>query len=212
MHAIDTALESRIFENIIVSSDDPDILEQAYSARLESRGKFEAPVIIHRRPRRLADDRTQIKHVCKFLLTQCYKPSDVFCLLTPCNPFRTAEDLRKAYDLLWKRGANYVMSVVRATPPPQWAMRRKGWFIEPFMGHEYLKQAQRLEPLYIHDGGFIFARTRVFLKEFDMDFRGSKCLPYIMRRSCDIDTADDLALAEVMMRRLLDGKQDKELG
>ena len=60
--------------------------------------------------------------------------------------------------------------------------------------------SQNLENLYIHDGMFIFADKEVFLEEFDLDFYGSKCLPYITE-SMDIDTQNDLEYARWLMRQ-----------
>jgi len=204
--AIDTALEAQIFGKIIVSSDDEEIVEMAYDSRVKPMELYHkyGLVIPHYRPKSLAEDNIQIRQLVRYLIST-YSCGPIFCVLTPCNPFRTAQDIRECYDLIFKKKANYVMSVKRASPPPQWACRIENKFLEMWQGHRDLKRAQELEPLYYHDGGVIFAVTEAFLHEFDKDFHGTRCYPYFMKHSLDIDTKEDLMLAEVIMARIGDG-------
>lgn len=196
-YAIEAAGDSEIFEKIIVTSDDEDILELAYELATPI-GKY--PILLHKRPKRLAKDTVQLRYLVQFL-TRIYKIGDTFCLLIACNPFRTAEDLQKAWDILWAKNANYVMSVVRCSPPPQWALKRdrKGFLDLYLPPQEAIQQSQKLEPLYTHDGSFIFARTKVFLNEFNLDFHGSRCLGYPVERSVDIDEESDYLYAKFLM-------------
>uniref|UniRef100_A0A6H1ZUP9 Putative cytidylyltransferase n=1 Tax=viral metagenome TaxID=1070528 RepID=A0A6H1ZUP9_9ZZZZ len=188
-HAIDVAKESGVFGEIVVSSDDEEILEIAYESKVSP----------HLRPKRLADDRTQVRHLINFLLG-VYPMTDIFCVMIPCNPFRTVGDLRNAYKLMFDKKANYVMSVVKAHPPPQWACQiKKGW-LQFYGDYANLIQSQRLEPLYYHNGAFVFARTETFLKEIDKDFHGSKCYPYIMEGGVDINYPEDYICAKVLWK------------
>ncbi len=196
--AVETAGESGVFSRILVTSDDEDILEEVYEM-MPPNGEY--PVMPHYRPKRLAKDTVQIRHVVRFL-TRIYVMPEVFCILIACNPFRTPEDLKRGWELLWAKDANYVMSTVKCSPPPQWAKRiNKKGFLEPYLEQEYQKQSQKLEPLFVHDGGFVFARTQAFLNEFNMDFHGSKCYPYFMERSMDIDTQEQYEYAKHLMER-----------
>ena len=190
MHAIDVAKASDIFSMIIVSSDDEDVLEMAY----------EAGVFPHKRPAFLLKPSLQMKDICLFVMKLSQVPkADVFCLLPPPNPFRTAKDLRDGYEMIWEKDANYVMTVVRSLPPPQLGLRMAKGYLVPERGFEYIKQAQKLEPLYRHDGAFIFARREVFEIEYEYGFYGSKVLPMILpRKTIDIDTEDDLLYARYL--------------
>lgn len=188
-YAIDVAKESDIFGKVIVTSDDMEILEMGY----------ESGCLIHKRPYTLASDTAQIKHLCQFLLMAMGAP-DVFCVLIPCNPFRTAEELKRGYELIWEKDANYVVSVVKCSPPPQWTLKLNKGFLEPLMGYDKMIPAQKLPPLYQHEGSFIFARSEAFFREIDKDFFGSKCLPYIIDRpTVDIDTQEDYLFAKYLM-------------
>ncbi len=197
MYAVEAALESGIFERVILTTNDVEIIKTAYEKRIGLTDKS-INLLINYRPRMLCQDDVQVKTVCQYILN-CYKtPHDVFAVLIPCNPFITAEDIRNCYDLVFKRKANYIMSVKRC-PPLQWAVRKEGHHIVPFMGHEYLKRTQDLDQLYIHDGGIIFANVKTFYEEIEMDFHGSKCYPYFMKQSLDIDTKEDYEYAKFLI-------------
>ena len=199
MYAVEAALDSKIFKQIIVSTNDPEIIRLVYDRRIKKEDK-KVNLMINYRPRLLCQDNVPIKDVCLFLL-KAYQFNDTFCVLTPNNPFVTGKEIRECYELLFKRSANYIMSVKRCHPPPQWSMTNNH-YLEPFMGHEYLKQTQKLEPLYVADGGIIMVRSQAFLQEFDMDFRGSKCYPYFLKHSLDIDTCSDYSHAKFLMEKM----------
>jgi len=193
-YAIEVAVESKLFALVIVSSDSREILELAYE---HFHGGLVQP---HKRPSGLAGDDIEIKTVCRFIL-ETYRPCEEFCLLQPSNPFRTAEDIKSAYKLLMDTDANYVMSVKPYSHPPQWALSIQDKYIKPYWDKETIKQSQDLEPLYVCDGGIIFAKVKAFLGEFNLGFYGSKAMPYFLKQSVDIDTAEDLAYAEYLMSK-----------
>lgn len=202
-HAIDVAVESELFDKVFVNSDDEDILELAYRYMKGSIASTEnvTHVLPIKRPRLLCQSQVQIRDLVRFHIYQ-FKRGNILCVLVPCNPFRTVEDLKAGWDILWKKKANYVLSIKRQTPPPQWAMRKRGKYLEPFLGHGYLRTSQELEPLYVHDGVFVWARVEPFLKEADMDFHGSKCAYYETPRiSVDIDTPEDFEYARWILEK-----------
>jgi CMP-N-acetylneuraminic acid synthetase len=196
-YAIESAIESNIFDKICVSSDDDEILDIAryYGANLALK-----------RPSFLSSDNVQIKDVCVYLLEyfldQGIKYKD-FGVLLVTNPLRTAKDIKEAYRLFKTKDANYVMSLVPFSHPPQRAVSIRSGFVEPFFGIEYMKQTQLLEILYRHDGSIIFAKSDTFLKT--REFYGEGVIPYLMpaERSVDIDTPIDLAWAEFLISQKL---------
>jgi CMP-N-acetylneuraminic acid synthetase len=183
IYPIEVALKSGLFKTVIVSSDSLDILEMSY----------EAGAMLHKRPIGLCTDKTQMKHVVKYLV-EIYE-CDSFCVLTPCNPFVTSEDLINGYKMLIEKKANYVLSVIR-TSPVEYALKLKDGFIEPRM----LKRSQEYETTYYCDGGFIFARSEAFEHEWDLGFYGTRCTLYeTPHKSVDIDTQEDFDYAKYLM-------------
>lgn len=185
VHAIEAAVKSEIFGGVIVSSDDLELLEIAY----------ENKALIHKRPYELCTPKIQMKQVIRFLLS-VYK-CDVFCMMSPCNPFVTPEDLKAGYDMLINQEANYVISVNKGKPIEYALTRNKDGFITPRLG---MKRTQEMKPVYYADGGFVFSRRDAFQGEFNYGFYGSRCALYETPHiSVDIDTKDDFEYARFLM-------------
>jgi len=194
-YTIEAAIESEVFNVVCVSSEDDEILEvaQRYGAHLALK-----------RPPELATDTTQVKDVCAYLLEELAEKGQYyasFAVLLTTNPFRTAEDIRAAYEIFKREGANYVMSLVPYSHPPQRAVWAPDGYVEPYFGIQYMKQTQLLDTVYRHDGGVIFAKSKIFLRE--RAFYGTRVVPYFIpkERSVDIDNYLDLEWAEFLLTR-----------
>lgn len=193
-YAIEAALESGVFDQVCVSSEDEVVLDtaRAYCAHLALK-----------RPPELATDTAQVKHVSRHVLEYFIARGlaySEFAILLPTNPLRTAEDIKAAYEIFQREEANYVMSLVPYSHPPQRAVLVQDGYVKPYFGLQYMKQAQLLDTLYRHDGSIIFAKSEAFLKEGEL--YGTKVVPYFIpvERSVDIDSPMDLAWAEFLMQ------------
>ncbi len=192
-YTVETALESDIFDQVCVSSEDDEILEVArtYGATLALK-----------RPPELATDTAQVRHVCAYLLEDFATRGQIyaeFAVLLVTSPFRTVQDIKAAYDIFKREDANYVMSLTPYSHPPQRAVWNPKGYIEPYFGLQHMKQTQLLDTLYRHDGAIILAKSETFLKE--REFYGTKVVPYFIpvERSIDIDSPLDLAWAEFLL-------------
>ena len=198
-YAVEAAVESEVFDMVCVSSEDREILDVAR--------KYGATAI--EREEELATDQAQVRHVCASLLESFIangRHYESFAVLLVTNPLRNAQDIRDAYNIFKLDRGNYVMSMVPFSHPPQRALCEKDGYLEPYFGLKYMKQTQLLDPLYRHDGSVIFGKTGVFLRE--REFYGSKVVPFYIPidRSVDIDSPNDLLLAEFLLARNLSGK------
>jgi CMP-N-acetylneuraminic acid synthetase len=194
-YAIEAAQESKIFSKVCVSSEDDEILEMAseYGASLALK-----------RPVGLSSDRTPLKEVCANLIDDFERHGiryREFGLLLPTNPLRTAQDIRKAYKTFKSSDANFCMSLVKFSHPPQRAVCVRSGYVEPFWGLEFMTQTQKLEPLYRHDGSIIFANTQAFMAK--KEFYDEKVVPFFIPedRSVDIDSPFDLTWAEFLLSK-----------
>ena len=92
---IKAALRSKVFDQIIVSTDSKKI-ENLVS-------KF--PVTIHKRPRYLSTANSTINQLCEHLI-KLYKKKGVnwnkICVLYPTAPMRNSEDIKKVMSFLKK--------------------------------------------------------------------------------------------------------------
>lgn len=192
-YAIEAAIKSDVFDTICVSSEDQEILEIA--------DEYGADLLLER-PARLATDSAQVidvwLHTIEWLQKRGQKYTESAVMLTT-NPLRTYDDIKTAYDVFCETEANFLMSLVPFHHPPQRAVSIGDRYVHPHFGHKYMKQTQRLETLYRHDGSFIFARTEALQEE--RTYYGTKIAPFVMpeRHSVDIDEPIDLAWAEFLL-------------
>lgn len=194
-YAIEAALESDVFDKICVSSEDDEILDVARGCG--------AHLALKRLPE-LARDTAQVKHVCAYLLEHFAAKGIAyaeFAVLLVTSPLRMSQDIKAAYKIFKREDANYVMSLVPYSYPPQKAVSVSNGYARPYFGLQYMKQAQLMDTLYRHDGSIIFGKSKVFLKE--KEFYGTKVVPYFIpvERSVDIDSPLDLAWAEFLLSR-----------
>ena len=195
-YSIKAALESRIFDEVMVSTDDEEIAEIAKNAGAK---------VPFMRSKDTANDFATTADVIAEVLQQ-YKTNDVefdyVCCIYPTAPFVTAKCLKEAMELLMNGNSDSVVPVVKFGFPPQ-----RGVIIQDgrvsFKWPEFaLARSQDLESMYHDCGQFYCLNIESFEKQ--------KCLvmantmPYIREEKevQDIDTMEDWYLAEIKYRML----------
>jgi pseudaminic acid cytidylyltransferase len=194
---IEAALESRIFDRVIVSTDDEDI------ARLAIEYGAEAPFV---RPAELSDDLTGIlevvQHAIGWLRKQDISVEYVCCILATA-PFLRPDILSQAFDKLIESGARYAFSVTDYPFPIQRAIRiDPTGRVEALWPENINARSQDLESAYHDAGQFYWGRIEAF-ERGDVIF--SSCsVPIKLPRYLvqDIDTVDDWKQAELMFNAL----------
>jgi pseudaminic acid cytidylyltransferase len=201
-YSIMSAIESKIFDHVIVSTDDDEIAKTSL--------KYGASVPFFR-PKKLSDDYSTttdvIEHALSWVLENIGKV-DLVCALYATAPFTTSEDLMKAYEeILHHTECQVVYPIVEFNFPIQRAIKLSDdGYVEMFQPNHLLTRSQDLEEAY-HDAGQFYWMKR--------DFIGSGISPFsdIARpikiphyRVQDIDTKDDWIRAELMFKALRAGK------
>jgi CMP-N,N'-diacetyllegionaminic acid synthase len=100
--SIDQAKESKLFDIIVVSSDDDDILEIADKSGVTP---------VQRQPQ-LAEDETDISDVVYDYFARPENVCDYVCLLNPTHPLRSVKDLKESHRFIKMKKYNAVVSVV----------------------------------------------------------------------------------------------------
>ncbi len=200
-YSIEAALRSGLFEEVMVSTEDPEIAEVAVKAGAK---------VPFMRSAQSAGDYASTDDVLMEVL-ESYREQgrefDAFCCLYPTAPFVTADKLREAMKLLEK--ADSVMPVVAFSFPPQRCMvlNEAGELRMKWPEHAKTR-SQDLEPYYHDCGQFYCCRTAPFLQY------GTTDLPHMMpmiqseMEVQDIDNPDDWQIAELKYRmRHQDGEE-----
>lgn len=190
--AIEVAKKSEIFDHIIVSSDDSEIIEIAIEWGAET------PFL---RPEHLADDLTPTVPVIAQAVEACQSMGwsvDNACCIYPSVPFLESNDLIMARDLLYETQANFVYPVAEYPHPIQRAMRQRSSgqmeFIDP---SSELTRTQDLETTFHDAGQFYWGKATAWLKHKKMH---SDAIGLVIPswRVVDIDNLDDWKRAELL--------------
>lgn len=100
--SIEQAKESGVFDRIVVSSDDPDILKIA----------DEAGVVPVQRQSELAQDNTDVTDVIYDFFARDDNKTEYVCLLNPTHPLRTADDIKETFKFVQMKKYDAVVTVV----------------------------------------------------------------------------------------------------
>ncbi|GGA40931.1 pseudaminic acid cytidylyltransferase [Pelagibacterium lentulum] len=191
--SIETARQSECFDRIVVSTDDEEIAEIARSYDAE------VPFL---RPAQLSDDHTGtipvIAHAIEWYSEHGLAPEQVCCIYATA-PFMTADDLRKALDMLIQDDCEYVFPVASYGFPIQRAIRlTENGRAEMFYPEQFSTRSQDLEEAF-HDAGQFYWGCSTAWAEGKPIF-SADAVPLILprHRVQDIDTPEDWSRAELM--------------
>ncbi len=202
-YPLKAALDSKLFESVVISTEDQEIATAAASLGAE----------VLKRPRMLAGDRASVVEVCLHVLEQLERQQgspEIFCSIYATAVFLKPDDLRKSVQLLQGNGGgDFVMGVSHYNLQPVQAMVDKAEYLSP-MWPEYLGvQSQDQEEMVASNGTLYWARSSAFLREGT--FYGKRLRGYLMPRirSVDLDTPEDLHFAKVLAPHVF--AEDKDL-
>lgn len=182
---IDAARASRYIDRLVLSSDDPTIIDVA------KRAGCEAPFT---RDGALAtDDASSIDVVVDAL--QRVPGFDIVVLLQPTSPLRSTADIDGAIELLQSKGAPACVSLRAAQEHPYWTFQLSGdaalmHFAQPRDGLP--SRRQDLPAAWCLNGAVYVARVPGLLQS--RTFLSPRTVGYVMpmERSLDIDTYADI--------------------
>ena len=189
-YSVKAALESGIFDEVMVSTDSEEI-----KAIAEAAG---ASVPFLRSAETSSDTATTadvLREVLENYAAEGKRFSEMCCLY-PTAPFVTADKLVNAHKILLESAADAVMPVVQFSFPPQRAFIVRDGNVA-FQYPEYERaRSQDLEPIYHDCGQFYMCKSDKFLEKHSLIL--PKTRPYILPEEevQDIDTQSDWEIAE----------------
>lgn len=186
--AIDSAVGSGCFSDVVVSTDDEEVAAAAlgFGATLDER------------PPAFSGDEIKFTEVLlDFLLRHSAKSWTTFAATFPTCPFRTSEDIAAAHQLLVKHPQAFVIGVSRFDFPPQLAMKCRDDILHLREPEAYATttRSQNIGELHHPNGAFYGGSIARFLAEktyFAAPMVGSILPP---ERSFDIDYPYQLKIA-----------------
>ncbi len=198
-YSIQAALDSGLFDEVMVSTDDEEIAQIArqYGANVPFMRSAAA-----------ANDFATTADVLNEVLGEYKKRGQTFdymCCIYPCAPLVTGEKLRSAFAQMQEMGADSIFPTVRYSYPPQRALvLRDGQPVYQYPEYA-LWRTQDLEPIYHDAGQFYFYKLETYGK-------GTAACKAMIELSDlevqDIDNLEDWEIAE-MKYGLMMKKQQK---
>jgi pseudaminic acid cytidylyltransferase len=189
-------IDSKVFDKIIVSTDDDDIAKISIKSGVDT---------IINRPDDLSDDLTTtvpvISHSVSVLNRKGYYP-DYVCCVYPCAPLIFATDIVKSLEVIKSSNIDYVYPITEYLHPIQRALSIKDDGGLEFVFPEYeLTRTQDLKKTFHDTGQFYWGKSDSWLKNKKLHSNGfGMIIP--SWRVVDIDTNDDWIRAEMMYKQL----------
>jgi CMP-N,N'-diacetyllegionaminic acid synthase len=198
-YSIAAAYESDVFTAVVVSTDSEEIAEIARRYGADVPGLRSAEMSTG-----TSFDIEWVLHVMR------HRDEEVFAILRPTSPFRTANTIRRAFERLVELGdrADSIRAVepVRQHPAKMWTLA--GDLLEPLLPQPegetplHSRQYQALPKVYAQNSSLELAWSRV-LDEPVPTISGRRVAPFFTEgpEGFSIDYPDDVERAEHMLAR-----------
>lgn len=196
-YSIKAALQSGLFDTVMVSTDDEQIAQIAKEAGAE---------IPFMRSPETSNDYATTNDVLLEVLA-CYEKQgvqfDVGCCIYPTAPFVTAKKLADAVAKLEQEDANAVQPIVAYSFPPQRGLVMRDGYVVASNPDMYMMRSQDLEPVYHDCGQFYVFKIDAFLR--NKRILGDKMVAIEMSELevQDIDNETDWKLAELKYQMMI---------
>lgn len=202
--SIEAAISSKLFEHIIVSTDDSEI------ADIAKEWGAEVPFI---RPPELSDDHIGtgpvVKHAVEWVIKN-YGTPEYVCTIYATAPFVNSTDIVEGLELLIKEKSQVAFTVTSFPFPIQRAIKiNKNGRVSMFQPEHFATRSQDLEPAYHDAGQFYWAKTDAVLNAVPAFSEDAVPLILPRYRVQDIDTLEDWYCAEQLFKIMQLAEQGK---
>lgn len=194
--SIEAALQSKLFDRIIVSTDAIEIKDAA------ERAGAEVPYL---RSAELSSDTATtddvVRDVVQWLEKQGTEVSTV-TILQPTSPLRTAKNIIDAFALMQEKQARAIISVCSLEHPIQYCNALPDDLsLDNFIDVANLKRTQDLPPYYRLNGA-IYLFQRDYVSHFrNIYSKGTYAYVMSKSQSVDIDEEIDFEFAQLLMAK-----------
>jgi len=195
------ALQSKYFNEVIISTEDAQIIEVAKSLGVK------VPFV---RPMELAQDNTPTLDTIIHAL-QWYETQNIFfdavCLLQVTSPFRTLEFLNKAIETFIQQESDSLVSVQKVPHEynPHWTFEvNSDGYLKIATGEtEIISRRQELPIAYHRDGSIYITKTNVISEQNSLYGKNIAFIESDPELYVNIDNMQDWEKAEEMIKNRL---------
>jgi N-acylneuraminate cytidylyltransferase len=189
-YSIDAALKAACFDEIMVSTDDKEIVKIALS--------YGAKIPFFRSAA-MSDDYAMTADVIEEVIMEYKKRGMEFgylCCIYPTAPFITSTRLSAALKMLLTTGADCVLPVTRFSYPIQRALQIENSRVKMIWPENYNVRSQDLMPAYHDCGQFYCMKTKSLLEQKKLFAENTVPIEIPESEVQDIDNEEDWKIAE----------------
>tara|TARA_E500000178_G_C16913455_1_gene703771 strand:- start:359 stop:1048 length:690 start_codon:yes stop_codon:yes gene_type:complete len=193
-YSIKTAINSKIFDKVFVSTDCSKI------ANISRKYGAEVPFL---RDEKLSDDYTVTSEVIKNFykkIKNSYKNIKFICCIYPANPLLSKSNLIKASKILLKNNYDYVFSATKYQHPIQRAFYKTNKKIFMYYPNYSKVRTQDIRESYHDAGQFYFGKVNSWLKNKKIFSNNSEFIEIARNQCCDIDNSEDWNFAKILFK------------
>ena len=187
-YAIKTAIKSKIFDKVIVSTDSVKIKKIAE--------KFGA-IVPYLRNKNISDDHTPTREVLVDVVNQLNldDKKNLFCLY-PTAVLIDENDIKKAYKKFKALKSDSLFAITNFDHSPFRSLKIKGYNVIPKNLSLFKKRTQDLQELYRDSGTFSIYKTSFLRRKKNLFSKNTSYFKLSKLKAIDIDTIEDFKLAE----------------
>ena len=199
-YSIEAALHTKLFDEVMVSTDDAEIAEIAK--------KYGASVPFLRSAE-TANDFAILKDVLNEVLakySELGKKFDEVCCILPTAPLVETDDIVKSHEIFETEKCVSVIPVVKYSYTIFRSLKIENGKLVMNWPENYTKRSQDLPNAY-HDAGLFYWYSKKYFEEKIAGFGENAC-PYVLdeEKVQDIDTLDDWKMAEIKYKLINEKK------
>ena len=196
-YSIDAAIQSKVFDRVIVSTDSEEISEIALSSGAE------VPFI---RPQSLSDDHTPtapvIEHALRFLISQGEVPEKACCIYATA-PLISTEKIVEGFKIINKYNSSSCFTVTSYSFPILRSLSiDESGFLKMNWPENKLTRSQDLPEAYHDAGQFYWLQVDKFLENPSLYYEDSRGVILQRNHVQDIDTMEDWEVAEQIYKNI----------
>lgn len=190
-YSIEAAINSGVFDEVMVSTDDAEIAEIAK--------RYGAKVPFYRSTE-LSNDMAMTAPVLMEVINEYKKIGQEFeygCCIYPTAPFINSQKIKEGIELMKEKNADSAIPIVQFSYPIQRALKIEEDKLSMILPENINARSQDLMPTYHDIGQYYWFKIESFLK--DPILFSKNAVPIITPESevQDIDTEEDWKIAEM---------------
>ena len=195
-YAIEAAIKSKCFSEVMVSTDDKEVAEIA---------KSYGALVPFYRSAETSNDFSTLADMAQEVLAKYREQGQSFrhfCCILPTAALISPALIVQAYDLMIKTKSDGVIPIVQFSYPIQRALKIKNDKLKMFSRKSYNVRSQDLPPAYHDSGQFYWLKSSRFLEKKKFFIGNTRVIQLSEMEVQDIDTKDDWKVAELKYQLL----------